>query len=452
MNTSKNQLILSGSLTRAILTLALPIMLNNLIGTFYNLGDAYWVSRIGDIEVAAINFVWPVTFLTQSIVLGVCIAGGSIIAQYIGASKYDAAQETVQQLYIFSMFFGIFAALIGWIFTPVVMHLMNASGELFNNCVAYLRIIFLQMPFLFLMNIYFSVNQAQGDTMTPTIVNGSSAVLNIVLDPIFIFVFDMGIEGAAIATVLSNVPFTVYGIFQLSRSNKPLQLQPFNFSIKPDRLFDLIRIGIPSSIGNASVALGFMIMQTFIVGYGDFTVAAVGIGNRLNSLAFMPAIGIGAALSTIVGQNLGANNLKRIHRAFRISLLWSFLFLCLTGSILWFFSTDLVRIFSSTPEVLSVGSYYLKILAITTWSISFFNCSIGLFNGSGHTTHSMLIESVRLWGIRIPLIIAMAQIPSLNEKGILYAIGISNIISGVLAFSLTFTGVWKKAKIKSLRV
>lgn len=452
MNTSKNQLILSGSLTRAILTLALPIMLNNLIGTFYNLGDAYWVSRIGDIEVAAINFVWPVTFLTQSIVLGVCIAGGSIIAQYIGASKYDAAQETVQQLYIFSMLFGIFAALIGWIFTPVVMHLMNASGELFNNCVAYLRIIFLQMPFLFLMNIYFSVNQAQGDTMTPTIVNGSSAVLNIVLDPIFIFVFDMGIEGAAIATVLSNVPFTVYGIFQLSRSNKPLQLQPFNFSIKPDRLFDLIRIGIPSSIGNASVALGFMIMQTFIVGYGDFTVAAVGIGNRLNSLAFMPAIGIGAALSTIVGQNLGANNLKRIHRAFRISLLWSFLFLCLTGSILWFFSTDLVRIFSSTPEVLSVGSYYLKILAITTWSISFFNCSIGLFNGSGHTTHSMLIESVRLWGIRIPLIIAMAQTPSLNEKGILYAIGISNIISGVLAFSLTFTGVWKKAKIKSLRV
>lgn len=452
MNNSKNQLILSGSLTRAILTLAIPIMLNNLIGTFYNLGDAYWVSKIGDIEVAAISFVWPVAFLTQSIVLGVSIAGGSIIAQYIGATKYDSAQETVQQLYIFSLLFGIFAALIGWIFTPTIMHLMNATGELFTNCVAYLRIIFLQMPFLFLMNIYFSVNQAQGDTITPTVVNGSSAVLNIILDPIFIFVFDMGIEGAAIATVLSNVPFTLYGIFQLSRSNKRLQLQPFNFTIKPDRLFDLIKIGIPSSIGNASVAMGFMIMQTFIVGYGDFTVAAVGIGNRLNSLAFMPAIGIGAALSTIVGQNLGANNLKRIHHAFRISLLWSFLFLCLTGSILWIFSTDLVGIFSSTPEVLSVGSYYLKILAVTTWSISFFNCSIGLFNGSGHTTHSMLIESARLWAIRIPLIIAMAQIPSLNEYGILYAIGISNIVSGALAFLLTFTGVWKKAKIKNLQV
>lgn len=452
MDSSKNKLILNGSLSRAILTLAIPIMLNNLIGTFYNLGDAYWVSKIGDVEVAAINFVWPVAFLTQSIVLGVSIAGGSIIAQYIGASKKEDAQATVQQLYIFSLSFGLFAALIGWLFTPTVMHLMHATGALFDNCVAYLRIIFLQMPFLFLMNIYFSVNQAQGDTVTPTMVNGSSAVLNIILDPLFIFVFGLGIQGAAIATVLSNVPFTLYGMYQLSRSNKELRLQPFNFKINTNRLFDLIRIGVPSSVGNASVALGFMIMQTFIVGYGDFTVAAVGIGNRLNSLAFMPAIGIGAALSTIVGQNLGANNLKRIQKAFRLSLLWSFLFLCFTGSILWFFSTELVGIFSTNPEVLSVGSYYLKILAITTWSISFFNCSIGLFNGSGHTTYSMLIESGRLWIIRIPLIIGLAMIPSLNEKGILYAIGFSNILSGAVAFSLTFTGVWKRAKIKNLCV
>jgi len=166
----------------------------------------------------------------------------------------------------------------------------------------------------------------------------------------------------------------------------------------------------------------------------------------------MPAVGIGAALSTIVGQNLGANNLPRIKQAFRISLLWSFLFLCFTGGILWLFSTQLVGIFSSTSEVLSVGSYYLKILAITTWSISFFNCSIGLFNGSGHTSHSMFLEAGRLWVIRIPLIIGLAYIPFLKTDGILYAIGLSNIISGIIAYALTFTGVWKHAKIKSLYI
>jgi putative MATE family efflux protein len=452
MNDSKKQLILTGSLSRAILTLAIPIMLNNLIGTLYNLGDAFWVSKIGDVEVAAINFIWPVAFFTQAIVIGISVAGGSIISQYIGASNQTSAKETAQQLYVFSLLFGIVSGILGWFLTPSIMQLMHATGALYDNSVSYLRILFIEMPFLFILNIYFSINQAQGDTLTPMIVNGSSAVLNIILDPIFIFVFDLGIEGAAIATVLSKVPFALYGMYHLSQTSNHLPLQPFNLKPQLDKLKDLIRIGIPSSIGSASVAFGFMIMHVFLVDYGDYTIAAVGIGNRLNSLAFMPAIGIGAALSTIVGQNLGAKNLLRIRKAFHTSLLLSFLFLCLTGSILWFFSTELVGIFSTTPEVLNIGSYYLKILAVTTWSISFFNCSIGLFNGSGHTSHSMFLEAGRLWIIRIPLIIGLAFIPALKTDGILYAIGASNILSGAIAYLLTFSNVWKQPKIKTLNI
>jgi len=268
MDTSQKQLILTGSLSRAILTLALPIMLNNLIGTLYNLGDAFWVSKIGDVEVAAINFVWPVAFLTQSIVLGISIAGGSIISQYIGAAKGASAKDTAQQLYVFSILFGIISGIIGWFITPTIMELMHATGQLYENSVAYLRILFIEMPFLFILNIYFSINQAQGDTLTPTLVNGSSAILNIILDPLFIFTFNLGIEGAAIATVLSKVPFAIYGIYHMNRIGNTLQLQPFNMKVQWDKFIDLIRIGIPSSIGSASVAFGFMIMHVFLVDYG----------------------------------------------------------------------------------------------------------------------------------------------------------------------------------------
>lgn len=452
MQTNKNQLILEGPLSRVILTLALPIMLNNLIGTFYNLGDAFWVSKLGDTEVAAINFVWPVSFLTLSVAMGISIAGGSIISQYIGARKGKEARETGQQLYVFGILFGILSALLGWVFTPVILKMMNATGPLYISSVAYLRILFIEMPFLFLMNIFFSMNQAQGDTVTPTIVNGSSAILNIILDPLFIFTFGLGIEGAAIATVLSKIPFSIYAVYRMSKGMQAIKIAPFDLRIIPDKMKDLICIGIPSSIGSSGVAFGFIVMHAFIVDYGNFAVAALGIGNRINGLAFMPAVGIGAALSTITGQNLGAHNINRIKKAYRTSLTMSFLFLSFTGAILWIFSRQLVGIFSTTQEVLDIGSYYLRILAMTTWSISFFNCSIGLFNGSGHTGYSMLLEGGRLWLIRIPLMLGLAYVPALAPNAIWLSVGISNVVSGLIAFALTFTGSWKTAKIKALKL
>jgi putative MATE family efflux protein len=450
ITTSKQTMILQGSLYRALLTLAIPIMLNNLIGTFYNLGDAFWVSRLGDVQVAAISFVWPVSFLTFSIAMGMSIAGGTIISQYLGAGRPEDAKATAQQLYVFGIIFGIFSSIIGWILTPSILHLMNASDALYANSVNYLRILFLEMPFLFMMNIFFSMNQSQGDTLTPTLVNGSSAILNILLDPLFIFTFGWGIEGAAIATVFSKIPFALYGVYKMSHGMKQVHIHPFNLKIHGEKMRDLIRIGIPSSLGNSGVALGFIFLFSFIATYGDQAVAALGIGNRLNGLAFMPAVGIGAALSTITGQNMGAKNIPRIKEAFKKSIQLALISLTFTSLILWFFSRQLVGIFSSSPEVIQMGSLYLRALASTTWSISFFNCSIGLFNGAGHTRYSMFLEAGRLWVIRMPLILLMTQIPSLGQDGAWYAIGLSNIIAATIAFSLTFLGTWQKPRLRSL--
>lgn len=447
---SIDNLILHGSLYKVIMTLALPIMLNNFIGSLYNLGDAFWVSKIGDVQVAAINFVWPISFFTFSIAMGISIAGGSIVSQYIGAKKPELARLTVQQLYIFGILFGFLSSILGWFLSPSILSLMNASDELFQNSVVYLRILFLEMPFLLILNIFFSMNQARGDTLTPTIVNGSSALLNIILDPLFIFTFGMGIKGAAIATVLSKIPFALYGIYRLSTGLDAIKINPFNFHIDIEKMKDLLRIGIPSSLGNSGVSLGFIVMFSMIASYGDNAVTAIGIGNRLNGLAFMPAVGIGAALSTVTAQNLGANNIPRIKKAFFTSLSLALLLLTLTSLTLWIFSEDLVRIFTQTPEVVKTGSFYLRVLASTTWSIGFFNCSIGLFNGSGHTKYSMLLEGGRLWLIRLPLIPILAMIPAIGSDSIWYAVGLSNVLAGTFAFGLTFLGTWKRPQLKAL--
>lgn len=445
-------LILEGSLFKALLFIALPIMLNNLIQSLYNLGDAYWVSRIGDIEVAAVNFVWPVTFLTISFAMGIAIGGASIISQYIGANKLKNANETAQQLYIFALFFGIVSCILGIIFTPVVIHLMGARGDLYEASVKYLRIMFLQVPFLFMMNIFLSINQAQGDTITPTLLNASSAILNIILDPIFIFFFHLGISGAAIATVLSTVPFSFYGIYRLSKGLNFVKIKPLNFQINSPKMKDLLTIGIPSSLGNSGVALGFIILFGFVIKYGDYAVAALGIGNRINSLAFMPAVGVGAALTTITGQNIGAGNPARVAKAYKISIGMALCFLTITCSLLWFFSEDIVRVFSNTKEVVDYGSFYLKALASTTWTITFFNCTIGLLNGSGHTLYAMFLDAGRLWLIRIPMIILFGAYTTFGVKSIWYAISWSNAVAALFAIIVALTGVWKKPKIKDLNI
>ncbi len=452
MNDKNRTLILEGPLSKSILLLALPLMLNNLIGTLYNLGDAFWVSKIGDTEVAAVNFVWPVSFLTISFAGGIAMAGAAIISQYIGANKIKDAQETADQLYFFGIIFGIISGIVGIIATPYVIGLMGATGGLYTASVAYLRILFIEIPFLFLMNIYTSINQAQGDTLRPTLLNASSAVLNILLDPLFIFTFNLGIEGAAIATVLSRVPFALFGVYQLSKGCNYIKITPFKFNIIRSKMRDLLRIGIPSSIGSCGVAFGFVIMHVFVVKYGELAVAAMGIGNRINSLAFMPAIGVGAALTTITGQNLGAGNPERVKKAFKLSLLLSTGFLILTSSLNGFFSRELIGIFTQSDEVLEMGSFYLKSLAITTWTISFFNCTLGLLNGSGHTIHSMILDAGRLWLIRIPLIIFLGSFATLGEKAIWYGISSSNVISAILAIIFALSGVWKKPKIKNLSI
>ncbi len=446
------QLILKGSLVRAILTLAIPIMLNNLIQSLYNLGDAFWVSRIGDVQVAAVNFVWPVSFFTISFATGIAVAGAAMISQYIGANQIADANDTAQQLYIFALFFGIIACTFGMIFTPAIVKLMGAKGLLLSESILYLRIIFIQVPFLFMMNIFLAINQAQGDTITPLILNASSAILNILLDPIFIFVFNMGISGAAWATVLSMVPLSLFGIFRLSKGLNYIKIKPYDLRFNLQKMKMLIRIGIPSSLGSSGVAFGFIILFGFVVQYGDAAVAALGIGNRLNSLAFMPAIGVGAALTTITGQNLGANQVERVAKAYRISILLALIFLIMTSSILWFFAPNLVSIFSSTEEVIRHGTFYLRALAMTTWSISFFNCALGLLNGSGHTLHAMFLDASRLWLIRIPLIIILGNLTSLGATAVWYAISISNLVAATVAIILILTGVWKKTKVRDLHI
>lgn len=322
---------------KVILTLSLPIMFNNFVQTIYNLTDTYWVSKLGSTEVAAMTLVWPVIFLMMSLGIGVSIAGTALISQYIGSNNLDDATDVAGQIISFSFVFSLVLGIIGSLLSHSIVKAMGGEGQLLVNATDFLRIIFLGMPTMFVFFAFNSIKQGQGDTITPMKYSTASVVLNMILDPIFIFTFNLDIKGATIATVIARGIFAFYAVYALFTKTDGIHLSLKHLHINKTVLTKLIKIGLPSSIGQSTTAFGFAILNIFIISFGKSTMAAFGIGNRINSLILMPAMGIGSALATIIGQNLGANNIDRAKKAVKTSTILTTIFLVIGGSVLFTF-------------------------------------------------------------------------------------------------------------------
>ncbi|MTI46434.1 MATE family efflux transporter [Sporosalibacterium faouarense] len=444
----KRDLILNGNMTKVIITLALPIMLNNFIQTIYNLTDTFWVSKLGETEVAAMTLIWPIIFFMMSLGMGVAIAGTALISQYTGSNDLEDATEVAGQVISFTFIASLVLGVIGYFLTPYIVKAMGGEGELYNRAVEFLSLMLLGLPTMFVFFGFNSIKQGQGDTVSPMIYGGLSVALNIILDPILILYFDLGIRGAAIATITARGIFALYAVYRLFLSNEGIRLHKRHLAWNKKVLTKLIKVAWPSSLGQSTSALGFAILNIFIISFGQSTMAAFGIGNRINSLILMPAMGIGNALATIVGQNLGANNLHRAKKAVKTSAILSTVVLVIGGSIIFMISESVIGLFTKDPDVLSQGTFYLKLIVTAIPLMGFFQIFIGTFQGSGHTIMAMIIMMGRLWAVRIPLIIIFKNYTNLGANSVWYAMILSNAVICLVGLGLYMTGRWETKVVK----
>lgn len=444
----KRELILNGNMRKVILTLSLPIMLNNFIRTIYNLTDTFFVSKIPGNAVAGVQFIWPLIFLITSFGIGMTVATSSIIAQYIGAQMQEKARKTAGQSISFLFVLSLVLGLIGYLGAPTIIRAMGGTGELYDNAYAYLSIMFLGMPTTFLLNAYNAIKQGQGDTMSPLIIGALSIGTNIILDPILMFGLDMGIQGAAIATVISTGVFAVYGIITTFDEKQSLKLELSDLKFNKEILMKIVNIGLPSSTGQAMTAFGFTILNVFLVSFGEVTLTAFAIGNRISSLIMMPAMGIGNALATIVGQNLGADNVSRAKLAVRNSTIMSTIFLVVGGLIMLPFVQQIVKAFSTDPEVIKNGTEYLTMIIYGIPLMGFFQILVGTFQGSGHTISAMILMMGRLWVLRIPMVYMLSRLEGFGPSSIWMAMIASNLITCLIGLGIYLTGRWQSKIIK----
>jgi putative MATE family efflux protein len=446
----KRTLILEGNLFQAILTLAVPVMINSFIQSMYNLTDTFWLGKIGTDSQAAITLVSPVQNILINFGAGITTAGSILISQYLGARQDEEANKMANHICICSLIFAVLCAIICWLITPFIVGWLGADGDIYRFGISYLRIVVLDLPFLFMINLFTSVKQSQGDTVKPMLLNLLGVCINLILDPLFLIFFRWGIAGAATATLLAKIPSAVIAIVALSGSKQLVRLNFKGFKFESSKMVSILKIGLPTAIGGSTMQLGFLLMTKNVNAYGTKATTAYGIGNKINSIITLPANGIGSALSTIVGQNFGANNLKRADKAFHYALRMGAIFLFVFGTILSrrFIAEPMVRFFTSDEEVVPLATEFLSIMAMCCWNNAFYNVTQGLFQGCGHTMITMAVDASRIWVFRFLTLWVCSSVLHMGVESVWYAVVVSNATSALILYCLYWTGIWKKRTVK----
>ena len=439
-----------GSIIKSILTLSIPIIFANLLQTGYQLIDTYWVGKLGAIAVAAVSLSFPVIFLSISLGIGIAIAGAILSAQYMGKGDKKSVSYVATQTLAMVFIFSLIISSLGYFLSPVILRFFNTDSSVYNEALGYMQISFIGMFFMFLYMAFQSLMRGVGEVKIPVYIVLTTVILNFFLDPLFIFGYSFipayGVKGAAIASLITEALSAIAGILILTSGKFTIKLELKNFSFDFSLIKKMFFLGFPASIEQLSRSFGMVLMVALVSGFGTIALAAYGIGIRVLSFVIIPSVGLSMATSTLVGQNIGANKIKRAEKIVKLSSLIAF-FSLLTIAILFFvFSDSIASIFiSGSLKAIEESSYLIKVLSISFPFIGIMMVVNGVFRGSGNTKVSMALSLLSFWIFRLPLAYILSL--SLNEYGIWYAFPIADFISSIIALALFLRGGWKKKRL-----
>ncbi|MBQ7266356.1 MAG: MATE family efflux transporter [Firmicutes bacterium] len=444
--------ILNGSILKALIFLGVPIIINSLLQTMYNLTDTYWLGKLPSEEpMAAISLISPMQNVIINFGQGFNAAGAILIAQLLGAGDKQRAKKMANQVFTVAMVFALVCASLCFLFTPYIVGWLGAEGNIFSYSRTYLQIVVCDMPFLYMINIYSAINQARGNTFFPMVLNFCGIAINMILDPIFLMVFKMGIMGVALATLISKIPCAIAAFILLSKKKEDIHLDRKFMAFDKNMVLKIIKVGLPTALGSSTMQFGFLLMSKNVFKYGSSAMAAYGIGNKISGIITTPSNAVGSAVGTIVGQNIGAGRYDRAEKAYKLGRNIAVCFLFCGGMILSrnVFSRAIVSVFSNDGQndVINYASEFLSIMLICCWTNGVHNSTTGLFQGSGHTLVTMTIDATRLWVFRFLTLFVCERVLNMGVRSIWYSVVVSNAISALILYILFLTGLWKKDTI-----
>ena len=441
MQSRKNSLT-EGPIWKAMLLFALPVFLGNVFQQLYNAFDAWCVGNyIGEDALAAVSSSGSLIFMMVSCFNGVAMGAGIIIARAYGAKHFDTVQKAIHTAIAFGLVTGVTLTIAGVTLTPVILRWMGTPAEVLPQSIIYFRYYFCGAIFTVMYNIFVGIFHAVGDSRHPLYYLIFASFVNIALDMFFVAVLGFGVGAAAMATTLSQGVSALLCFLHIIRVDAPYRVNVRKIRFHKEILVQIIRYGLPSGVQNSVIALANVVVQTNINSFGKAAMAGCGAYSKLEGFAFLPVTCFTQALSTFVGQNLGAGKHDRVRKGVAFGILCSCTMAEITGLLLYRFAPQLIGFFSESQAAIEFGARHMRTICLFYCLLAFSHCIGAILRGAGKPTVPML-TSLGSWCLFRVVYITVA-VKFVNElTTVSWAYPITWILSGIIFLIYFLFGDW----------
>ncbi|HII29438.1 TPA: MATE family efflux transporter [Candidatus Woesearchaeota archaeon] len=426
---------------RALLVLATPIIVSMIVQTLYSIVDTAFVGRLGTEALAALTFTFPPFLVLIALTSGLGAGMSSRISRSLGARHKTSAENAAMHGLFISLILAVIVLIIGLPILEPFFTLLGATEAIAKLATDYMKIILFGALFMFPAQAIASIFSAEGDTRTPTKVSVSSLVLNIILDPIFIYVLGLGVKGAAIATVISFLASLLLSVyFVIKKSYLHIHLSSFSFSPRITR--DIIDVGAPAGLMILLMSLYTSFISRLMAHFGTVYVASYGIASRVEHIAVMPVVAFSIAAMILTAMFLGAREYNALKVVSDYSIRVMFVFTLLMAALFFLMPVLFLRIFTQELELLSLGAAYLRVSAFSLPPFAIGMMVSRIMQGLGYGLPGLVVTVARLIIIAMPLMYFAIFVLGYSYLAIPAAMVISGVVSAGIAL------VWLRAEFR----
>ena len=425
-----------------MLLFAMPVFLGNVFQQLYNTFDAWCVGNyIGDDALAAVSSSGSLIFMMVSFFNGLAMGAGVIIARAFGAKQYDTMRKAIHTAIAFGMVTGVVLSVAGVVFTPTILRWMGTPDEVLPQSISYFRYYFCGAIFTVMYNIFVGILHAVGDSKHPLYYLIFSTFVNIALDMLFVAGLGLGVGSAAVATTIAQGVSALLCFVHLLRVDAPYRVEIRQITFDKKSLVDIIRYGLPSGVQNSVIAFANVVVQSNINSFGKSAMAGCGSYSKLEGFAFLPVTCFTQALSTFVGQNLGAHRHDRVKRGVVFGIVCSCLMAEVIGVLSYVFAPQLIGLFSDSQEAIAFGSAHMRTICLFYCLLAFSHCVASIMRGAGKATVPMFTMLACWCVIRVSYItIAVKMVNQLTTVSWAYPISWS--LSSIIFLIFLLKGDW----------
>ena len=446
MTSQRRKTLLEGSVWKSILLIALPVTFANILQTVYQLIDTFWVGRLGTDAVAAVSLSFPILFFLMSLAMGMATAGAILVSQHNGKNEPQTVSLVTAQTLTLVTILSFCVACIGYWISPLILSYMTEDTLLWAEATSYLQISFWGMPAMFCYMIFQSSLRGVGEVRFPMIVILGTVILNFFLDPLFLFGWGklppLGITGVAYATIITEYLSALIGFISLFIGIHGVHIQFRQLIPQKKWIHRLFVLGFPSSIEMSSRSLGAVLMTFLVSTLGTLAVASYGIGSKVLSFVILPALGFAIASSSLVGNNLGAQQHERTQQIIRTGMHIAFGVLSFIGMIAFVGAETIAHFFvPEEKELIIESALFIRIMALSFGFIGGQMVINGTFKAAGMTGMSMFFALFQTFVLFVTGYL-LSTIFQFGMLGIWIAHPISNIAAFALAFSFYRQKQW----------